>query len=49
MTTAFDAVWNASEQSKLSLRCAAYAVALERIGSALATQGTREYFQRNDN
>jgi glutamate dehydrogenase (NADP+) len=48
MTSAFDAVWRASEQRKLPLRSAAYAVALDRIGSALAAQGTREYFQRND-
>jgi len=45
MTSAFDAVWSAAEERSLSLRSAAYAVALDRIGEALATQGTREFFQ----
>jgi glutamate dehydrogenase (NADP+) len=45
MTRAFDAVWAAAGSEGLSLRSAAYAVALRRLGAALAAQGTRAYFR----
>ncbi len=48
LVTAFDQVWTMAEERRISLRSAAYAVALERIGAAVAAQGTRDYFQNGD-
>lgn len=45
MTRAFDATWATAEAEGLSLRSAAYAVALRRLGGALGAQGTRAYFR----
>ncbi len=45
MTRAFDAVWGVSQAEGLSLRSAAYAVALRRLGAALDAQGTSAYFR----
>ena len=45
MTGAFDAVWAVAEAEGVSLRSAAYAVALRRLGASLAAQGTRAYFR----
>jgi glutamate dehydrogenase (NADP+) len=44
MVDAFNAVWNLSNAQNLSLRNAAYAVALGRIGEAVEAHGTRDYF-----
>ena len=41
---AFNAVWNLSQEREFSLRNAAYAVAIERIGEAVEAHGTRDYF-----
>lgn len=41
---AFDTVWNLSQERKLSMRNAAYAVAIGRIGEAVEAHGTRDYF-----
>jgi glutamate dehydrogenase (NADP+) len=45
MTRAFDHTWAVAESEGLSLRSAAYAVALRRLGAALSAQGNREYFR----
>jgi glutamate dehydrogenase (NADP+) len=44
MLAAFDRIWEVHESEEVSLRDAAYRVALRRIASAIETQGTREYF-----
>lgn len=44
MVDAFDAVWNLSKEQNLSMRNAAYAVAIGRIGEAVDAHGTRDYF-----
>ncbi len=44
MTNAFNEVWDLAEERKLSLRSAAYAGAIRRIGEALDAHGTRDYF-----
>ena len=44
MTTAFSRIWDLAEVRKFSLRSAAYAVAIRRIGEAVEAQGTRDYF-----
>lgn len=41
---AFNTVWNLSQERKLSMRNAAYAVAIGRIGEAVEAHGTRDYF-----
>jgi len=45
MSRAFDEMWQVSESEGVSLRSAAYAVAMRRIAEAIASHGTREYFQ----
>ena len=44
MTNAFNEVWDLAEERKLSLRSAAYAGAIRRIGEAVDAHGTRDYF-----
>jgi glutamate dehydrogenase (NADP+) len=44
MVRAFADVWYVHENEKLSMRSAAYAVALRRLESALESAGTREFF-----
>jgi len=44
MTNAFNEVWDLAEERQLSLRSAAYAGAIRRIGEALDAHGTRDYF-----
>ncbi len=47
MVRAFDDVWYVHENEKLSMRSAAYAVALRRLERALESGGTREFFSNN--
>lgn len=44
MRMAFKEVWDLATTQKLSLRRAAYALAIRRIGSAVDAHGTRDYF-----
>lgn len=44
MIEAFNEVWNLAKKRNLSLRSAAYAVAIGRIGEAVEAHGTRDYF-----
>jgi glutamate dehydrogenase (NADP+) len=44
MVAAFDTVWDLAQEQNLSLRNAAYAVAIRRIGEAVDAHGTRDYF-----
>ena len=44
MTKSFNEVWDLAEERGLSLRSAAYAGAICRIGEALEAHGTRDYF-----
>jgi len=44
MSTAFSEIWDLAEVRKFSLRSAAYAVAIRRIGEAVEAHGTRDYF-----
>jgi glutamate dehydrogenase (NADP+) len=44
MVEAFDGMWGIHEQEGLSLRDAAYALALRRIAQAIEAHGTRKYF-----
>jgi glutamate dehydrogenase (NADP+) len=45
MTQAFERMWELGMREKLSMRSAAYILALQRIGDAIDVGGTREYFQ----
>jgi glutamate dehydrogenase (NADP+) len=44
MIDAFNDVWDLARGRKISMRNAAYAVAIERIGEAVEAHGTRDYF-----
>jgi len=44
MRDAFSDIWDLAEVRKFSLRNAAYAVAIRRIGEAVEAHGTRDYF-----
>lgn len=44
MIEAFNEVWDLARNRNLSLRSAAYAVAIGRIGEAVEAHGTRDYF-----
>ena len=44
LSRAFSEIWRIAEEEKLSLRGAAYALALRRIAEAIESQGTREWF-----
>jgi glutamate dehydrogenase (NADP+) len=44
MSNAFNDVWDFADEHDFTLRNAAYAVALRRIGEALEAHGTRDYF-----
>jgi glutamate dehydrogenase (NADP+) len=44
LVRSFDRVWSTAEESDLSLRGAAYATALGRIGEAVEAAGTQSYF-----
>jgi glutamate dehydrogenase (NADP+) len=46
MSEAFNEVWDLAEKRDLSLRSAAYAVAIQRIGEAVEAHGTRDYFSK---
>jgi len=45
MTSAFERVWELGTREEISMRSAAYILALQRIGGAIDADGTREYFQ----
>jgi glutamate dehydrogenase (NADP+) len=42
---AFADVWSVHESEGATLRAAVYTMAMRRIGEAIASHGTREYFQ----
>ncbi len=44
MAREFNAVYNLMEQKEIDMRTAAYALALNRIGEAIESQGTVRYF-----
>lgn len=44
MAREFNAVYNLAHQKEIDMRTAAYVVALNRIGEAIASQGTARYF-----
>jgi glutamate dehydrogenase (NADP+) len=44
MTTAFSETWQLHQHEKIPLRDAAYRLALQRVGTAIESRGTREYF-----
>jgi len=44
MVAAFGDIWDFAKERKLSVRNAAYALAMQRIGDAVEAQGTRDYF-----
>ena len=44
MSREFNAVYDFMEQKEIDMRTAAYAIALNRIGEAIASQGTVRYF-----
>jgi glutamate dehydrogenase (NADP+) len=44
MARAFEEAWDLSTAENLSVRRAAYTLALRRIAQAIESQGTREYF-----
>ncbi|WP_281556872.1 Glu/Leu/Phe/Val dehydrogenase [Thalassomonas sp. RHCl1] len=48
MKTAFARVWQVAKSEKRSLRSAAYTVAMRRIGEAVMSHGTREYFNKDE-
>jgi glutamate dehydrogenase (NADP+) len=44
MVTAFGEMWDLATEQELSMRNAAYALAIQRIGEAIEAHGTRDYF-----
>jgi glutamate dehydrogenase (NADP+) len=48
MTRAFQEMWDLSTAEDISLRSAAYTLALRRIAEAIEAQGTHEYFGSSD-
>ena len=44
MAREFDSVWRLKEELSIDFRSAAYVQALERIGAAIESKGTRRYF-----
>ena len=44
----FDEIWSIHEEKGLSLRDAAYGLALSRLGEAVEAHGTRRYFSGGD-
>ena len=46
MVKAFGETWDLAQERDLSLRSAAYAVAIQRIGEAVEAHGTRDYFSK---
>ncbi len=47
MVSAFNAIYAVMEDKKVDMRTAAYVVALERIGEAIAAQGTADFFVKS--
>ncbi|OMH31797.1 Glu/Leu/Phe/Val dehydrogenase [Motiliproteus sp. MSK22-1] len=48
MTRAFEQVWKLATTENRTFRNAAYTVALRRIGEAVTSHGTREYFREDE-
>jgi glutamate dehydrogenase (NADP+) len=48
LTVAFAQTWEIREREKTSMREAAYRLAMRRIGAAIESQGTREFFTGED-
>jgi len=48
LLSAFENVWQIAERESISLRSAAYARALRRIGQSIELQGTRAYFHPSE-
>ncbi|MCA9100347.1 MAG: Glu/Leu/Phe/Val dehydrogenase [Planctomycetales bacterium] len=46
MVSAFDTVYDKARHEEISLRDAAYAEALTRLGAAISAQGTQSYFEQ---
>ncbi len=46
MITATEQIWQISQQNACSPRTAGYALALQRLGEAIAAKGTRDYYSR---
>jgi glutamate dehydrogenase (NADP+) len=44
LSRAFEGLWHVHQTEKVSLRDAAYALALRRIAEAIEAEGTRDYF-----
>lgn len=44
MVTAFGEIWELASERQISVRNAAYALAIQRIGEAIEAHGTRDYF-----
>jgi glutamate dehydrogenase (NADP+) len=44
LTRAFDEIWRVHVDENVSMRNAAYTLALRRIADAIEAHGTREYF-----
>ena len=45
ISEAFNEIWDLAKVLKISLRSAAYVVAIRRIGEAVEAHGTRAYFR----
>lgn len=45
IVTAFGEIWDLATERQLSIRNAAYALAIQRIGEAVEAHGTRDYFR----
>jgi glutamate dehydrogenase (NADP+) len=48
LSRAFTAIWELAQGKKLSLRSAAYTIALRRIAEAIEAQGTQAYFEARE-
>ena len=48
MSREFNAVFERKERHGVSMRVAAYAHAMERIGAAIASKGTKTYFANDE-
>ena len=48
MVREFNAVYELMQEKKIDMRTAAYTIALNRIGAAVAAQGTMQFFTGED-
>ncbi len=49
MTREFTTIYSLMQEAKVDMRTAAYGMALRRIGEAIEAQGTKRYFQQEEN